>query len=256
MKNIIKEQLYMLPRYSISHFVFSGIALLQIIATYFIIGSMKELVTNAGIFSAMPDTTYVMIAVVYIFTLTAQICLSDFSDKTSYYELMGGHTRVEVYFGRAIPCLVIGTLGALLLFIIPDITATVILGWGGDIPVGQIILRRLLLIFPLFRLCCEAVFISFLMKNTVGVMITGFAVYMVGLNLSIEGGSPWLGITTIPMLYESDIWVTYGLDSTVHFSYGTSLQAETIAPVIVFSVIASAVSIYMGYFFFRNDDMN
>ena len=152
----------MLPRYSISHFVFSGIVMLQIIATYFIVGSMKELVTNAGIFAAMPDTTYVIIAVVYIFTLTAQICLSDFSDKTSYYELMGGHTRVEVYFGRAIPCLVIGTLGALLLFIIPDITATVMLGWGGDIPVGQIILRRLLLIFPLFRLCCEAVFISFL----------------------------------------------------------------------------------------------
>lgn len=256
MKDILKGQLYMLPKYGISHFVFIGIVLLQIMATFFTVKTTPELIQNAGIFASVPDTSYVMISVVYIFTLTAQICLADFSDKTSYYELMGGHTRSEVYFGRAIPCLIIGTLGALILMTIPDITATVMLGWGSDIPVGQIIIRRLLLVFPLFRLAAEFVLISFLMKNMTGVMATGFAVYMSGWYLSMKSSSPWLGMTSISMLYQTDIWVTYGLDGKFHFSYGTSLQPETVVSVILFSLAASAISLFMGYFFFRKDDMN
>lgn len=257
MKNIIKGQLFMMPKYGISHLTFLGIVLLQVLATISTINTNNsELIQNGGIFSALPDTTYIMISVVYIFILTAQVCLSDFSDKTSYYELMGGHTRLQVYFGRAIPCLVLGTLGALALFIIPDITATVLLGWGSDVPMGQIIARRLLLVFPLFRLGCEFVFISFLIKNMVGVMVTGFAVYMGSMNLIMVSSNPWLGMTTIPMLYNTDIWVTYGLDANMHFSFGATLQTETVVQVIVFSLAASAISLFLGYFFFGKDDMN
>lgn len=256
MRNILKGQLYMLPKYGVSHFVFIGIAVVQVMATFFTIRTTPELIQNAGIFASIPDTTYVMISVVYIFMLTAQICLADFYDKTSYYELMGGHTRLEVYFGRAIPCLVLGTLGSFVLMIIPDITATVLLGWGSDVPVGQIIIRRLMLIFPLFRLCCEFVFISFLMKNMIGVVVTGFVVYMFGWFLSMESSSPWLGMTSVSMLYQTDIWVTYGFDGKYHFSYVTTLQPETVVSVILFSLAASAICLYMGYFFFKKDDMN
>lgn len=257
MKNIIKGQLFMLPKYAVSHFVFIGIALLQVLATFTTVETTnQEMIPNAGVYAAISDTMNVMISVAYIFILTAQVCLSDFSDKTSYYELMGGHTRLQVYFGRAIPCLVLGTLGTLVLFIIPDITATVLLGWGSDVPVEQIILRRLLLIFPLFRLSCEFVFISFLMKNMVGVMVTGFAVYMGGMYLLMAGDSPWLGITTIPLLYQTDFWVTYGLDANYHFSFDASLQPETVVQVIVFSLAAAAISLFLGYFFFEKDDMN
>ena len=153
MNNILKGQLYMLPKYIISHFVFIGIALIMALTAVFTIKASPMLIQNAGIFACVPDTLNSLLSVSYIFILTAQVCLSDFSDKTSYYELMGGHTRLEVFLGRAIPCIVLGTLGTLVLMIVPDITATVLLGWGVDIPVGQIILRRLLLIFPLMRIC-------------------------------------------------------------------------------------------------------
>lgn len=256
MKNILKGQLYMLPKYAISHFIFIGIALLQVLETYITIETAPDFILNAGIFAASPTMTYGMVAVVYIFTLTSQICLADFSDKTSYYELMGGHTRIEVFFGRIIPCLVLGTLGAFVLMIIPDITATVLLGWGSDVPVGQIIIRRLLLIIPLIRLCCEFVFISFLLKNMVGAMVTGFVMYMFGWELSFYNSSPWLGMTSISMLYETDVWVTYGLDGDAHFTFDASLQPETVVSVILFSLAASAISLIMGYYFFKKDDMN
>ncbi|MGN0650485.1 MAG: hypothetical protein ACI4KM_08625 [Oscillospiraceae bacterium] len=256
MKNILKGQLFMLPRYRISHLTFIGIALLHICMTYFTIQTTPEMIPNAGVFACVADNANSMLSVVYIFILTAQFCLADFSDKTSYYEIMGGHTRLEVFFGRAIPCLVLGTLGTLVLMIIPDITATVLLGWGSDIPVGQIVIRRLLLVFPIFRLGCEFVFISFLMKNMIGVMVTGFAVYMTGWYLSVVSQSPWLGMTTISLLYQTDVWVTYGLDAGIHFSYGASLQSETVVPVILLSLAAAAICLYMGYFFFAKDDMN
>lgn len=68
--------------------------------------------------------------------------------------------------------------------------------------------------------------------------------------------TPWHGMTSISMLYETDIWTTYGLDSAIHFSYGASLQANTVIPVVLCSVAAAAVSLVMGYLFFRADDMN
>lgn len=256
MRNILKGQLFMLPKYRISHFAFIGIALINVAVTYFNIQSSSDLIQNAGVFACIADSANSLLSVTYIFIMTAQFCLSDFSDKTSYYELMGGHTRLEVYFGRAIPCLVLGTLGTLLLMVIPDIAATVLLGWGSDVPVGQIVIRRLLLVFPILRLGCEFVFLSFLMKHTVAVMVTGYLVYMFGWSVSMVSQSPWLGMTSISLLYQTDIWTTYGLDSEIHFAFGASLQAETVASVILFSLVIAAISLFMGYFFFKKDDMN
>ncbi|MGN1341430.1 MAG: hypothetical protein ACI4WS_14145 [Oscillospiraceae bacterium] len=204
----------------------------------------------------MPDYTSLLFSMVYTFTITAQICLGDFGDKTSYYEIMGGHTRLQVFWGRAIPCLVLGTLGALVLCVLPDITATIMLGWGNDIPAGEIILRRLMLIFPLFRISCEFVLIAFMLKNMVAVIVVGCVINMVGINLAMYFSGPWLGITTIPMLFNTDVWTTYGLDSEIHFSFGTAIEADVIVPVVVISLAAAALSLAMGYYYFKKDDMN
>lgn len=256
MKSILKGQLYMLPRYVMSHLVFILLASIQVLLTILTISDTPELITGAGIFASVSGNTYTLTAVLYIFILTAQVCLADFSDKTSYYEIMGGHTRSEVYFGRVIPCLVLGTLGSLVLMLIPDITATAMLGWGSDVPVGEIVIRRLLLVFPLLRLACEFVFISFLVKNMVGTIIIGFGIFLGGTELAMIKSTPWLGMTSISMLYETDIWTTYGLDSSIHFSYEASLQGDTVIPVVICSVVAAVVSLVMGYLFFRSDDMN
>ncbi|MGN1304826.1 MAG: hypothetical protein ACI4YB_07310 [Oscillospiraceae bacterium] len=256
MKSILRGQLYMLPRYVMSHLVFTALAFIQVLLTVFTISDTPELITSAGIFASVFGNTYPLTAVLYIFILTAQVCLYDFSDKTLYYEIMGGHTRSEVYFGRVIPCLVLGTLGSLVLLIIPDITATVMLGWGSDIPMSDIVIRRLLLIFPLLRLGCEFVFISFLAKNMVGAVIIGFGIFLGGSNLAMIKSTPWLGMTSISMLYETDIWTTYGLDSAINYSFEASIQADTIISVVVCSVVAAVISLVMGYQFFKSDDMN
>lgn len=256
MKNLIKAQLYMLPKYKLLHIGFVGIALLMVMLTYLNIGTMKEYVSEAGVFAVSSEISYMMIPMIFAFISTATICLGDFSDKTSYYELLGGHTRTQVYFSRVIPAVVLAALGTMILFIIPDITATVILGWGNEIPVEQVIFRRLLLIFPVVRICCEFVFISFLIKNMIGIMIAGYVVIMGGSFISAEAANPWLGMTSIKMLYNTDVWTTFGLDSVIHFSFDASLQPETVVQVIAFSLAASAICLIMGWYFFRKDDMN
>ena len=256
MKNILKGQLRMLPRHTMSHLVFIGVLLLQVMTTYFNINAVSELITNAGVMAALNNTIYALTTLIFLFIFIAQISLSDFSDKTSYYEIMGGHTRLEVYFGRVIPSVVIGTVGTFVLMIVPDITATILLGWGNEIPVGEIIIRRLLLIFPIIRIGCEFACICFLFKKLYAALIAGFLMFMFGGEIATTNTSPWLGVTSIAKLYEVDIWTTYGLDSEIHFSYEASLQAETVVPVIIVSIIAAAISLVIGYQFFKADDMN
>lgn len=246
----------MLPKYKMSHFVFVVIALLQAAAAVLNIAAEPKILTSAGIMSAIPNIIYILVSFIYFFTLISQICLSDFSDKTSYYEILGGHTRFEVYFGRVIPSLILGTLGTFVLMIIPDITATILLGWGNEIPAGEIIIRRLLLIFPIFRLGCEFVCIAFIVKKLAAAIIMGIIIVLVGGETAATNSSPWLGVTSVVKLYEVDVWATYGLDANINFSYETSLQAETVVPVIIFSVVAAVISLVMGYQFFRADDMN
>jgi hypothetical protein len=195
----------------------------------------------------------------FVFTFVGFVCCGDFPDKTSNYEIMTGHKRTEVYFGRVIPCLVFGVICFLIIAFAPIILNTAIHGWGTKLDVGQMILRYTLLIFPITRIFCTAIFIAFVVKNPYIMMGTGYAASMLG---GISGGflkeakSPFLGITNINMLCMFDSWFTYGLEGNENYIYDASLSTGQIAGTIIVSLAASIVFLYLGYVFFHTDDLN
>lgn len=259
MKNIIRSQLYQLRKERLVWIIYVGLLLMPI-ANIFLQGELvlegnyptqAMLAENGAFFILQP--------LMFLFTLVGFVCSGDFPDKTSNYELMIGHKRIEVYFGRVIPCLIVGVIGFAVMASLPLVVNTVMHGWGTKLDVGEIVLRYTLLIFPVIRILCTAVFFAFIAKNPYIVMAAGYFVFMIGgssatmLNL---GTSPILGITNMNMLCIFDSWYTYGLDGKMNYIYEASLSAGQIAGTIIVSLITSALFLYLGYVYFRKDDLN
>ncbi|MBQ7980252.1 MAG: ABC transporter permease subunit, partial [Oscillospiraceae bacterium] len=258
-KNIIKSQLYQLRKESLVWIVFVGLLLMPL-GNIFLQGELTlegnyptqaMLAENGAFFTLMP--------LMFLFTLVGFVCCGDFIDKTSNYELMTGHKRIEVYFGRVIPCLIVGVIGFAVMTALPLIVNTAMHGWGTKLDVGEIVLRYTLLIFPAVRILCTAIFIAFIAKNPYALMIVGYFAFMlggVGATMLKLGESPILGITNMNMLCIFDSWATYGLEGNMNYIYDASLSAGEITGTIVVSIIASAVFLYLGYVFFHKDDLN
>lgn len=263
MLNVIKSQLYQFRKERISKLLFFGLIAMFILIA-FINAIQAEIPTTAmvdatggGIF-ATGLRFYIFMPLIYVATVAAQICGQDFTDKTANYELMSGRRRYQSYFGRVIPSVIIGVIGWLIIAVTPVITLTVINGWGDKISVWDVVIRYALMIFPVIRVACEFVFFTFLIKNPYIVMGLGYLYSMVSIYAEMlpSDGFVFLGSTNIILLSMVDVWTTYGLEGKVNFIYDAALSSSDVIGTIVVSLIVSAAALFLGYVFFKNDDMN
>lgn len=256
MKNIIKSQLYQLKKERLIVIVFLGITAVMLVNALTGTGSGETLCGSEYVAQVMKMQS--IIALLYVFVQAGISCCSDFLDKTANYEIMSGHTRKEVYLGRIIPCIVIGMLGWLFIMIMPYILCTALEGWGTKLSLGIVVLRLLLMLFPVLRIICEFILISFIVRNQYIVMGAGYAVFCIGgvSEAFADKGSFLLGVTNMTLLAKFDTWMTFGLSGTENYIYESALNASDIAGTVIFSLIFSAASLYMGYYFFRTDDVN
>lgn len=65
-----------------------------------------------------------------------------------------------------------------------------------------------------------------------------------------------LGISNLSMLGTIDMWTTYGLDGELNYIFEAYLGAGDIAGTVLASLAASLLSLFLGYIFFKNDDIN
>ena len=252
MKNIIKSQFYQIKNERLLVIVFFTLMAALLMNAFFGMGDGEALSAGETAVYLLPFE--VQISALFIFMQTGIFCCSDFKDKTANYELMSGHTRKEVYFGRVIPCLIVGTLGWILLMCMPYVILTLLRGWGTEISFRTVMVRFLLMIFPVLRLICEFIFISFLVRNPYIVMAAGYVAFCIG-GMSFTS-SCFLGMTNLTMLSTIDVWVTFGLSGSLNYVYESYLTSSEIIGTIVSSVIFGGASLYMGYYFFRTDDVN
>lgn len=259
MKDIVRSQLYQLRKERVIWLVFIGILLIPFI------GILAEGVINCE--GDYPTQTYlsdmsiisISGSLMFVFSFTGFVCCGDFGDKTSNYEIMTGHRRIEVYFGRVIPCLAVGVICFIIIIFAPIIVNTAMHGWGNQLDMGQTLLRYTLLIFPIIRIFCTAIFISFVVKNAYILMAVGYGAFMlsgIGAVFFKEGKSLFLGLTNINMLCMFDSWSTYGLEGNENYIYDASLSAGQISGTIIVSLVVSVIFLYLGYVFFHTDDLN
>lgn len=258
MRNIIKAQFFQVTRDKFIKYTAVAILGLQILMVMLPVWLEVAEVSSAGELVAAKEGSIASFPVFFLILVTAQICGADFMDKTNHYELMGGHKRAEVYLGRVIPALLVAGLGAFLLVIFPVGLSVVLYGWGTKVAVSQALVRFGLLLFPLLRLVCEFACLTFLVKNPYVVMGVGYLVFMATTMLTgmMESRCMFLGVTNISWLMIVNKWMTYGLGNDTNYIFDASTPPVMLWGTIGASVFFGFAALFLGYVFFRNDDMS
>ncbi|MGN0667258.1 MAG: hypothetical protein ACI4KF_12125 [Huintestinicola sp.] len=226
---------------------------------YSIPSSMSWNNPTAGEFAATYINMISVFAEMFAVINAVWICTMDFGDKTASYELMTGHTRLQVFSARIVMSLITGISGYLLLIIIPVIIAAILWGWGSCIYLSDMIFRWFMLIFPIARIIMEFSFLGFIIRKPAPAIILSFVINefltIVPINTGMNSTSCILGTSNLSKLVSIDSWATYGLEK-LYFTFDPMLPTSYIASTIAASVIASAVFFCLGYTFFRYDDID
>lgn len=264
MKQIMKAQLYQLRKSRLIWIVFILLLLIQCTQMLgesdFVNQAGLDVLISAGDYVAGNSMTIVSFALVFALTFTALVCGADFIDKTSNYELMSGHERKDVYFGRAIISIIGGTVGTMLICAFPVFVGSVAGQWGDSISFGNVMVRYLLSVFPIVRIICELVFLTFLVKNAYIVMAAGVIVILYGTmipTMFTGGTAAFLGLSTLAKLYDFSAWSTYTLvgQKTI-VVYDAAMKAGEIIPLVLASIVFGGLFLMLGYWFFKKDDLN
>lgn len=265
MWSVAKAQLFQLKKDFVTPLVFVGllllegatmlIAVLTMLDAHLLNPTMPEPTAGELFVLQLPMSLF---AQVFAIAVTATFCCSDFSDKTLNYELMTGRRRGDSFFARALLSLAFGLLGAALLVFAPVCALTPIFGWGASVNFRDAMLRGALILLPVARLICEFVFIGFLVKRRFGVMALGFVIIMPenSLPLFTESRSPLLAGTNINLLTNVNVWSSFGLQGNIHAIYEAAIPARDVLLTVAASVGFGALFLFLGYVFFRHDDID
>ena len=258
MKNIVKAQFFQIIREKIIWYMLVLALLMQVLMFMLPIWLGTEEVTSAGEFFVTSGSGLIFFPLFFLVVVSGQICGIDFLDKTNNYELMSGHRRYEVYFGRIIPAILVGGSGTALLTITPVVLYTVMHGWGTEIALSDAVLRLVLLLFPILRLVCEFAFLTFLVKNPYVMMGVGYGLFIatMGLTEQIKTLNVFLGITNMMLLLDEKKGVTFGTDGNPIVIYEAALSGGVIWQTILASVVFGGAALYLGYVYFKNNDLN
>ncbi|MGN0436946.1 MAG: hypothetical protein ACI4F4_00360 [Lachnospiraceae bacterium] len=257
MKNIIKAQIYQLKRDKLLKIIFLVVLFMQITNIFGYV--MGEQNVTADVYLIQNGVYVSLLALLFGMLFTSQVCGSDFVDKTTNYELLSGHKRSEVYFGRTIISVIGGLLGTMLLLLLPLLLFSLIYGFGSEITISQAMIRIALFIFPAFRMICEMIFFVYIFKNSYFAMIISGLIFFVSQNLMMflkKVDSLFLASTNITGLFSFETYQTYSaVTLEQYYIYNGSLTASYVAGTIVSSIVFGMIFLLLGYVFFQKDDI-
>ncbi|MGN1136395.1 MAG: hypothetical protein ACI4SF_09275 [Oscillospiraceae bacterium] len=261
MMKIARSILYGYGRQSIIRVIFIVMLLLMFSELLVFIQANDGNAFTMSEFAASYLQTMSTIAEMFIVINTCWVCTMDFGDKTANYELMTGHTRLDIYAARVAVSVITGVCGYFLLILSPVIAGCFIWSWGSCVYVSDMIFRWFMLIFPVVRIIVETAFFSFIVRKPAVVLIAGFIINefftIVPTNNEMVYTSCILGTSNLAKLTIVDARTTYGLsDGAMWLTFDTMLPKSYIASTVIAALIASVLFFYLGYTFFRYDDID
>ena len=179
MQNIIKALNYQTKRDNVTYYsILAGILFLVMGASE-VNGFLNQ--TGSEYFINM--FSYTLGVVVVFVILATRICGWDYTDKTMNYEILIGHSRRDVYWSRVWVAFIWCVPIVLIISIVPPLVLSLINGWGVNMDLGGLILRFTISIFPMIRIFCECVLITFLTKNCYLGLIVSFLYEEIGFSI-------------------------------------------------------------------------
>ncbi len=218
---------------------------------------------NGGTFFVKYGSMYPMLFAMIFVILIPRICGWDATDKTINYEIMAGHSRKAVYFGRVIVGLLWTMLIGIVMMILPLLVVTVMNGWGENINLGAVMLRCLLVLFPLFRFLCELILLTVLMKNCYVAMLLGWVftdaaiiASMVYTELTENALTAQLAVSNLTTLFTVDNYKLEYIGGEDILVYSAGIRSSVVCSTILVSLLVGATCLIAGYVIFRKRDMN
>lgn len=262
MKNILRAELYQLVRTKLFYLLFVVTAGLQAMGLIGYIINAKEEELSASAYLASAGGGIYFYPILFIGVTVGLLCGMDYNDKTANYELMGGYLRKEIYISHMIPAVLIGAVGAVILSEIPGIVMAAVYGWGECIPLSGYVFRQLLALLPYLRIAGEIVCITYIIRNGYLTIVFGFLISIFGAilpDIAKSSKSVLLGITNLQLVGDYKGWSTYdvlNISSDRIYAYSADLTAQSVLLTIASSVLFGGLCLFIGYWFFRQDDVN
>lgn len=214
---------------------------------------------TGSFYAVSSDKTFLLYIILVV---TTRVCGWDQSDKTINYELLAGHNRSAVYFGRIITSLIWAGAACAVLMFVPPVICLVINGWGYSADFSWVMIRYILAFLPIIRVTFEFALLTFLLRSSgysllLGCMIIDGVVLADSiLNMESNIEITWhLGITNLVCVTgfpDSGYGYVNGEDVVV---YESALGQSLIIGTIVASVLVGAACLAVGCVLFKKRDM-
>ncbi len=195
--------------------------------------------------------------------LVSRICGWDAGDKTINYEILAGHSRAEVYFGRVIMSVIWGLGSGIAMLVLPVLGITLINGWGDSMNPGNAAVHCVLFLFPMLRLICEFAMLTFLMRDCYKAMLVGwvfFAVSVIGImvyeELMDRVLTLQLVITNMRQVIGFDNYKLEYIEGEDIPVYMTGMDAPLVIGTILVSLLVGGACLAIGYAVFKKQDMD
>ena len=260
MWNVIRAQLYQLKR----DFVVWGVTILALFMMFVInLDAFDMDMTGSEATAYMGESMCILVGLLIMMIIVANVMGKDFLDKTLNYEVLSGHTRKDVFFGRFMVAMTASILCAFLIIISVPAVLTIMNGWGNTMEFHGVLIRFGLILITLFRISCELAFLTTLAKNPYITYLVAIVLSEVQIILSTAQSqysdfetSPLLPVSNCLNLFTFQDWTTFFLDETDQIFYSSAVTSEMVLWTLIPSIVIGVVMLLLTYVFFRHDDLN
>lgn len=260
MKNLIKAQLFQIKKGKLILLtIVAGLfmQLVQVISGLVLDSESKlsfaEFITEYSIaFYCFAAATASVVAIISVG--------GNFVDKTCNYEILNGHTRLEIFVGKSFVGIIAASISYIVTLGVPYALSIAILGFGNELSAGDVALRLLLSFIVTIKVCCVFIALTYMIRVYWVWIPISFMYFVAGTDFAgaLSGKSYLLGLSCFGTLSEYISWVTYTLGDQVNYIYiyGRRILASESLGMIVSSVVIGAIALVVGYFFFKKDDLH
>ncbi|MCM1170531.1 MAG: ABC transporter permease [Clostridium sp.] len=186
----------------------------------------------------------------------------DMNDKTINYEMLSGHSRAQVFFGRLLVAFAWTIISSVIVAVIPLIFFTIINGWGYSLNVNDFVIRFAVMLCPYIRWICVIVFITVLAKNSNAGIVLGYMLVMGSLFplmlikevLDINTGSIF-AFPNLVALSEFSNSIPRLIGDEMVTVYDGTIDASLLKGSVIISLVVGAVYVLISYRIFKKRDM-
>lgn len=240
-----------------------------VVASLLIIGVLSVIspMFNGIRFSDLTGSVYAinsekMFLLFLVLIITVRVCGWDQSDKTINYEILAGHGRKAVYFGRIIVSLIWSLISCAVLMFVPLGVCSAINGWGYSADFTWVMIRYLLAFLPIIRVTLELALLTFILRSSGLSLVLGYLLIdfsaMAEMLMDEKTANRFFWVLGVPNLMRITGFPDYSygyVNGEDVIIFDSALSPSLIIATIAASVLVSAACLLLGCIAFKKRDM-